>query len=143
MFATREFPPKRERIMEKAHYVVDGKTFETLEGFFDEMSRQLAVSAESAKTLEEFEMMLQRAFNDASKGMVLVWKNHHLSKEFLGFEETLRFLEKKLKACHHSEVLVVRKELTQTKKGNGVLLFHAIITLLARYNEKGLELRLE
>ncbi|MBL7990582.1 MAG: hypothetical protein JNN25_04015 [Candidatus Kapabacteria bacterium] len=129
--------------MEKTHYVVDGKTFETLEGFFDEMSRQLALNAESAKTLEDFEMMLQRAFNDTSKGMVLVWKNHHLSKESLGFEETLRFLEKKLKACHHSEVLAVRKELTQTKKGNGVLLFNAIIKLLARYNEKGLELRLE
>ncbi len=64
--------------MEKAHYVVDGKTFETLEGFFDVMSRHLAVSTESAKTLEEFEMMLEREFTDANNGMVLVWKNHHL-----------------------------------------------------------------
>lgn len=129
--------------MEKAHYVVDGKTFETLEGFFDVMSRHLAVSTESAKTLEEFEMMLEREFTDANNGMVLVWKNHHLSKESLGFEETLRSLEKKLKACHHSDVLTLRKELARTKKGNGVLLFDAIITLLKRYTQKGLELRLE
>ena len=139
----RVSPPLHERIMEKAHYVVDGKTFETLEGFFDEMNRQLAVSTESAKTLEEFEKMLQKEFNDASKGMVFVWKNHHLSKESLGFGETMRFLEKKLKVCHHSEVLVVRKELAQTKKGNGILLFDAIIELLEHYRQKGLELRLE
>jgi RNAse (barnase) inhibitor barstar len=132
-----------QKNMEKVHCVVDGKTFETLEGFFDEIRRQMALETEWAKTLEAFEETLQSEFNKAEKGMVLIWKNHHLSKESLGFRETKRCIEEKLKVCHHSEVLRIRKELEQIKKGNGVLLFDAIITLLEKYTGKGLELHLE
>ncbi len=65
-------------------YEIDGKNFASINGFYDEVSRVLIPGSTWGRNLDAFNDILWGGFGTPEEGFVLVWKNHHLSREKLG-----------------------------------------------------------
>jgi RNAse (barnase) inhibitor barstar len=90
---------------------IDGARFDDLEGFWDEVSRQLIPGAEWGRNLDAFNDILRGGFGTPEDGFVLRWTNSQRSRLALGFEETVRWLERKVERCHPDNVPSVRSDL--------------------------------
>jgi RNAse (barnase) inhibitor barstar len=56
----------------------------TIDGFSDEISRVHVPGATWGRNLDAFNDILWGGFGTPEDGFVLVWKNHHLSRDRLG-----------------------------------------------------------
>ena len=93
---------------------IDGKRFDDLEGFWNEVSRQLIPGADWGRNLDAFNDILRGRFGTPEAGFVLRWTNSERSRVALGFEETVRWLERKVERCHPDNVTAVRSDLSST-----------------------------
>jgi RNAse (barnase) inhibitor barstar len=93
--------------MDKKTYVIDGQNFSTLEGFDNEVEREMVkdLDFQWGRNLDAFNDVLRCLYNGwdvPNEGFILRWKNSSLSKERLSYKETVRQLEKRLQNCHPS-----------------------------------------
>jgi RNAse (barnase) inhibitor barstar len=70
-------------------FEIDGASFETLEGFYDEVSRVLVRGRFWGRNLDAFNDILRGGFGTPDEGFVLRWRNHDLSRRRLPEFETL------------------------------------------------------
>src|SRR5438034_8914852 len=99
--------------MAKAVCEIDGRDFSTLEEFYGVVTRVLIPGAEWGHNLDAFNDILRGGFGTPEGGFVLRWKNSQLSRERLGYDETVRQLESRLSRCHPSNRTFVREDLKQ------------------------------
>ncbi len=123
-------------------YVIDGATFSTLEGFYDQVSRVLIPGAYWGRNLDAFDDVLDGGFGTPDEGFVLVWRNSDLSRERLGYPETLRQFELLLWGCHPSNVPILAERLRAAKRGTGPTVFDWLVDII-RTDHEGVEVRLE
>jgi RNAse (barnase) inhibitor barstar len=73
--------------MDKEVYVIDGDNFDTLEGFYDEISNKVIPGASWGRNLMAFNDILRGGFGtiSTSEGFILVWKHAARSREVLGY----------------------------------------------------------
>src|SRR5262245_56630831 len=74
----------------KRRLEIDGARFGSLEEFYDEVGEQLIPGATWGRNLDAFDDILRGGFGTPDEGFVLVWKNHAISRERLGYKETVR-----------------------------------------------------
>lgn len=135
--------------MPKPHLHIDGAAFEDLQGFFDEVSRQLVPGAAWGRSLDALDDVLRGGFGTPEGGFVLHWRNSRLSRERLGHQETVRVLERRLETCNPLSAPYVREDLEAARMGRGPTLFHALVGLIRAHGpggdeaEDGVELVLE
>ena len=70
-------------------YEIDGSRFSTLEEFFEEISEVLIPGVSWGHNLDAFNEILRGGFGTPEEDFRLVWKNSHLSRERLGYPETM------------------------------------------------------
>jgi len=70
-------------------YEIDGARFDTLDGFYDEVSRVLIPDAFWGRNLDAFSDILRGGFGTPEDGFTLRWTNHELSRKRLPEFETL------------------------------------------------------
>lgn len=134
--------------MSKSIYEVDGDRFQTLEGFYDEISRQLVPDVFSGRNLDAFNDILRGGFGTPEGGLVLRWLNSEASRRNLGFPETIAYIERKLVRCHASNVPSVEEDLLAARRGEGQTLFEILVEIIATHgpdgdeHEDGVELEL-
>jgi hypothetical protein len=80
-------------------YEVDGANFSTLEGFYDVVSRVLVPHAVWGRDLNALNDILHGGFGTPEVGFTL-GLTHELSRERLGYAETVRQLRLSLERCH-------------------------------------------
>lgn len=80
-----------------------------------------------------------RSASSPDGGFVLRWTNADISRERLGYDETGRFLERKLRTCHPSNVEHVRNDLMRARNGEGETLFDFICAILRNHGPDGEE----
>lgn len=85
--------------MNQRIYEIDGNNFSTIEEFAREFSEKLELDTYWNGNLDAFNDILHDGFGTPDEGFILVWKNSALSKELLGYDETVRQLEKRLDRC--------------------------------------------
>ena len=73
-------------------YEIEGRRFHTLEEFFDEISAVLIPGAEWGRNLDAFNDVLRSGFGTPQGGFTIRWQDHALSRERLGYKETIRQL---------------------------------------------------
>jgi len=129
--------------MEKQVYVIDGANFSTLEEFWDEISNVLIPEVYWGKNLDAFNDILSGGFGTPEEGFVLIWKNSDLSKSRLGYPETVRQLEKRLKKCHPLNRGYVKMELERAKREEGETVFEWLLNIIHDENHRDIELILE
>ncbi len=128
---------------------IDGAKFDDLEGVWDEVSRQLIPGAEWGRNLDAFNDILRGDFGTPEDGFVLRWANSQRSRVTLGYEETERWLQRKVERCHPDNVPAVPADLEAARAGLGSTLFDILVELIQAHGAGGeeaedcVELRLE
>jgi RNAse (barnase) inhibitor barstar len=115
---------------------IDGSRFETLEGFYDEVSRVLIPGAEWGRNLDAFNDILRGGFGTPDGGFVLRWRNSRLSRIRLGYPETVRQLELRLERCHPDNCESVAADIEKARFGSGPTVFDWLVEII-RDHEKG------
>ena len=123
--------------MGKREYVLDGSAFSTLEEFAHYFSKTVLDGHEWRGNLDAFNDILRGGFGTPDEGFVLRWKNHDLSRERLGHQETARRLERLLTTCHPSNVPGIQRRLSLAESGVGPTLFDEIVEIVRNHGPGG------
>ena len=121
----------------KSTYIIDGKRFITLEEFYDEISRVVIPGAAWGRNLDAFNDILRGGFGTPDGGFVLRWANSDVSRERLGYAETIRQLEKRLQKCHPSNRTDVALDLEKAKRDQGSTVFDWLIDIIRVHTAGG------
>ena len=99
--------------MAKIVFEIDGRDFATLQEFYDMVSRVLILGPNWGHNLnlDAFNDILRGGFGTPENGFILRWKNSDVSRERLGYAETVRQLEQRLRHCHPSNRQFVKADL--------------------------------
>jgi len=135
--------------MTKVEYIVDGEKFNTLDEFYDTVSRVLIPGAFWGRNLDAFNDILRGGFGTPEGGFVLRWKNSAVSRERLGYAETIRWLERRLAHCILENRRSFGERLDLARKETGSTLFDMLVGIVQDHcpggveEEDGVELILE
>ena len=121
----------------KLVYVIDGRSFSTIEEFFVEIGRVLIPNADWGHNLDAFNNILRGGFGTPDGGFVLRWINSRLSQERLGHYETVRQLEYRPARCHHTGRSHVIVELASARQGLGPTVFDWLVEIIRTHGEGG------
>ena len=125
--------------MAKVVYEIDGRDFSTLKEFYDVISRVLIPGAEWGHNLDAFNDILRGGFGTPEGGFVLRWKNSDVSRERLGYPETVRQLERRLTSCHPLNRQRVSEDLQRAKDSVGPTVFDWLVEIIQFHSASGAE----
>ena len=115
--------------MTKAVYEIDGRDFATLEEFYKVVSRVLSPGPSGGA----------RQLCTPEGGFILLWKNSALSREQLGYTETVRQLDRRLTHCHPSNRQLVGEDLERARLGVGPTVFDWLVEIIEVHCTGGAE----
>lgn len=127
---------------------IDGRLFTTLDGFAEAFGRAARVDHDWHGNLDAFHDILRGGFGTPEGGFILRWINSDLSRERLGYSETIRQLQHRLLACHPSNRDLVAGELSDAMAGIGPTVFDRLVEIMQDHGvggdeaEDGVELEL-
>lgn len=126
----------------KGKYEIDGKNFSNLEGFYDEIGHVLALPDWWGRNLDALNDVMAGGCSTPEEGFVLVWKNAHVSRDRLGYPETIRQLERRLERCSLGSRVPVARRLAAAMQRKGPIVFNWLIELIWEHSPK-IELTLD
>ena len=115
--------------MDKPKFILDGDNFQTLEEFYDEISSIFSLPSWWGRNLDAFNDVLRSDFMP-KQGYIIIWKNSQLSKQFLGYEETVRELLKRLEKSHPDNVSYIQKQIDEAKQQIGLTVFDWLVEII-------------
>lgn len=129
--------------MEKKIFVIEGENFETLDGFYDEVQKELTDNFKGfGRNLDAFNDILRGGFGKFDDEPIkIIWKNSKKSKKDLGFAQTIKYLEAKLEKCHPLSRDSVRNDLENAQRNKGKTLFQLITEIISNQSHVELELK--
>ena len=133
----------------KKIYEIDGIRFKNLEEFYEEISNILIPGADWGKNLDAFNDILRGGFGTPEEGYIIRWLNSEKSKNYLGYPETVRQLQKGFKRCHPSNRAYVAEQLNDAERNQGSTVFEWLVEIIKVHcpdgeeAEDGVELLLE
>jgi hypothetical protein len=120
---------------------IDGARFSSVEGFYVELNRHLLPdSSIEAHCLDSLNDVLRDAFGEPSAGYLICWRNSALSREQLGYPETVRQLETRLQHCHPSNASRIRSQIADAQHGVGPTAFDWLLEIIRGHEHVRLEL---
>jgi len=129
--------------MTKRTYEIDGNKSSTLEEFADHVTARLELQTSWRGNLDAFNDILFGGFGTPDDGFMLVWKNSELSRNRLGYPETIRWLEDRVRKCHPSNVENFKQRIVVAKEHRGPTLFDMLVEIITAPEHTDIELRLE
>lgn len=126
-------------VSHKPTYTLDGNRFSTLEEFYDEISRVLIPGADWGRNLNAFNDILRGGFGTPEGGFELRWLHADISRERLGYSETVRQLELRLRRCDPSHRSAVAHDLEMAQRGEGPTVFDWLIEIIKDHTAAGCE----
>jgi RNAse (barnase) inhibitor barstar len=123
----------------KTVYEIDGLDFSTLEEFYEVINRVLVPGAAWGRNLDAFNDILRGGFGTPEDGFVLRWKNSSVSRERLGYPETIRQLEVRLRRCHPENRALVEQDLNQAQNQSGPTVFDWLLEIIQIHCSGGSE----
>jgi RNAse (barnase) inhibitor barstar len=120
-------------------YILDGTKFTSLEDFYDEIGGTLIPGASSGRNLDAFNDVLRGGFDTPKDGFILRWMHSEMSREKLGYPETVRQLEFRLAHCHPTNRERVERELIAAQNGQGPTVFDWLLEIIREHGVGGHE----
>jgi RNAse (barnase) inhibitor barstar len=120
-------------------YIIDGNRFASLSEFYEEISQSINPNTGWGHNLDAFNDILRGGFGTPDDGFDIVWKNSSVSKLKLGYEETIRVLQKRLTTCHSSNRKHVMDELEKARQSQGPTVFDWVVEVILDHGEGGQE----
>jgi RNAse (barnase) inhibitor barstar len=118
---------------------IDGSRFDTLNGFWEEISVRLIPGARWGRNFDAFNDILREGFGTPQGGFRLRWVNFQWSVEALGYPETIRWLENKIQHCHPDSVEFVKREIEAARGAEGPTLADIITDIIRIHGPGGVE----
>ena len=112
---------------------IDGAGFSTLDEFYDEISRKVIRGAYWGRNLDGFNDILRGGFGTPEGGFVLRWVNSGLSRERLGYAETVRVLERRLEKCHESWRSSICERIAAAQADVGQTIFEELVEIIEKH----------
>ena len=112
---------------------IDGLQFNTLEEFFEHFAEKALDGSFWGKNLDAFNDVLRGGFGTPENGFVIEWLNHEISKERLGFDETIKQLQLRLLRCHPSNVARVTEQLMAARRREGATVFDWLQEIIQKH----------
>lgn len=126
--------------MSKLVREIEGENFSNLDEFFDEITRVLINPGKFwGRNLDAFNDILRGGFGTPKGGFIFVWKNSDLSRDRLGYVETIRWKEKVLTRCHPSNRRKIMAEIEDAKSGRGQTIFDILVEIIGIHCAGGRE----
>jgi RNAse (barnase) inhibitor barstar len=119
-------------------FVLDGNSFHDLAGFFEAVTTTLRTGS-WGRNLDAFNDILRGGFGTPDEGFVLRWRHSDVSRQRLGWDETIRYIERKLTTCHPQNVPHVREDLAAAHRHEGQTLFDIIVEIIEHHSPGGQE----
>lgn len=116
--------------MTKTIYTIDGTKFSTLQGFAEHLSSILLENYRWDGNLDAFNDLLRGGFGTPTDGFIIQWKHSALSREHLGYAETIKWLEECIEHCHPTNIPHLRESLAQAKAQRALTLFDMLIEII-------------
>jgi histidinol-phosphatase len=126
------------RLLKKT-YEIDGANFSTLDEFYDEISRVLIPGVEWGRNLNALNDILRGGLGTPAGGFLLKWKNSAISRERLGYPETVRQLGRHLECCHPSNRASIEHDLDMAHAARGTTVFDWLTELIRTHGAGGAE----
>lgn len=114
-------------------YELDGERFDTLEEFYAEVGRVL-VGSEWGENLDALNNILCGDFAMIPDEFRLVWRHAELSREKLGYTETVRQLTSQLRDCHPTALIKTAWALRAALRGQGPTVFDWLVALIGKHH---------
>jgi RNAse (barnase) inhibitor barstar len=127
---------QREALVAKTTYVINGQDFSTLDEFYEVISKVLIPGVEWGRNLDAFNDILRGDYGTPREGFVLRWINSELSRERLGYLETIRFLERRLKESDPDYEFIV-SEIEMAREGFGPTVFDWLVEIIRVHGPGG------
>lgn len=118
---------------------LDGERFSTLDEFFRHFQEQALGGARWGSNLDSFHDVLRGGFGTPEDGFLLIWKNHRLSQDRLGYAETQRVLRRRLTTCHPANDERVQAELALAQQHQGATVFDWLVQIIGIHGPGGPE----
>ena len=125
--------------MPKPTIEIDGSHFDTLNGFWEEISIRLVRKASWGRNFDAFNDILRGDFGTPQGGFKIRWNNFQRSRETLGHAETIRWLENKIEHCHPDNVEFIKRELYAARRGEGPTVADIITDIIRIHGPGGAE----
>jgi RNAse (barnase) inhibitor barstar len=123
--------------MAKPTIEIDGSRFDTLNGFWEEVSLRLVPGTSWGRNFDAFNDILRGGFGTPQGGFRVRWVNFQRSREVLGYPETVRWLEKKIRQCHPDNVEFVKRDIEAAQRGEGPTVSDLIVDIIRRHSPGG------
>lgn len=104
-------------------YIIDGSKFSTYENAYIEIKSVLSEGTEK-KVLSIREIVKKYISGD---NITVVWMNSNKSKKDLGYEETIKYLKKRLQTVPLHELVPTLQEIKKAEEFTGPTMFDKII----------------
>lgn len=118
-------------------YLLDGTEIISLETFFDQISERLIPDAYWGRGLDAFDDILRGGFGTPEDGFTLRWVHSEVSRENLGYQETVRQLENRLERCHPANREIVRADLNKARQSKGPTVFDWLVEIIRDHGPGG------
>ena len=117
-------------------YVLDGTKVTSLETFYDEIGNALHIGSDWGRNLDALDDVLSGGdLGIPDDGFVLTWTGSQISRNHLGYRETVRQLEKHLRSCHPANRQQVRAQLEEARQGKGRTVFDWLVGIIGEHQE--------
>ena len=87
--------------IKRYEYIIDGKDFNNMDGFYKMVDKTFSDGEEPCRNLDAFIDFLRGGFgkHNYNEPIKITWKNNNKSKKDLGYKETINVLKKRLAKC--------------------------------------------
>ncbi|HEY2517945.1 MAG TPA: hypothetical protein VGI39_44045 [Polyangiaceae bacterium] len=120
--------------------VLDGASFDDLEGFCVEFSKSVLAGAHEWRgNLDALNDILRGGFGTPHGPWVLRWQHARRSREALGWPATKRWLRERMQSCHPTNVVGFGEQLADAENERGQTLFERIISIVRDHGAGGAE----
>lgn len=123
---------------EKSIVIIHGDRFDRLENFYDAMESSISSDDAWEKNLDGFHAFLQACLEECSEGLIVEWNSSERSKTLLGYDETVRQLNKRLQKCHPKQKNVVESAIAKAEMQQGLTVFDWIVQIIRFYTAEHL-----
>jgi RNAse (barnase) inhibitor barstar len=125
--------------------IIDGTQITDLTTFYDEIEKKLtrSLSWNMGRNLDAFNDILRGGFgvHEYAESLRLIWENADLSRNALGWNETIVYIQKIMETCHPSNLPELKKRLKNAKNQKGETLFDSILEIIAEHDHIELQLK--
>jgi RNAse (barnase) inhibitor barstar len=118
-------------------YVLDGSRIDSLEAFYDEISRVMIPDRAWGRNLDSFNDILWGDFRTPAEGFTIKWSHSATSRQRLGYAETTRQLEYRLARCHPTNREDVQSQLADARTGVGPTVFDWLVEIIMNHGPNG------